>query len=86
MSVNPKAPDFRQMSSTDYAQLFHDAADSAAKDYDRPFDVLQKEHEDRERRHAEKHGDEEDELTNLPDMKDVLVMTNAKHDDTELLI
>lgn len=60
------------MASADYAALFHDAADSASKEYDRPYDVLAKESEERKKRHDAKH-EGEDDFTNLPDMKDVLV-------------
>lgn len=45
MSQNPAPPDFQNMASSDYSQLFHEAADSAEKEYDRPLDVLVKESE-----------------------------------------
>ena len=81
--MNPAAPDFKNMDAAKYSSLFHDAADSAAKEYDRPFDVLMKESEDRQKKHDLKHdGDEE---YNLPDMKDVLVQMRIA-DDTELMI
>jgi len=86
-AVNPAPPDFKNMATADYGQLFHEAADSAAKEYDRPYDVLIKESEARQKRYDQKHDGEAD--VDLPDMKDVLVQTNADihvRDDTELLI
>lgn len=82
MSVNPKAPDWKKMGTSEFNSLFHDAADSASKEFDRPYDVLEKESEDKKKRHDAEH--EEDEYT-LPDMKDVLLQMRLA-DDNELLI
>lgn len=74
LSVNPAPPDFRHMASSDYSQLFHEAADSASKEYDRPYDVLVKESEEKKKRYEQRHEGEADDL---PDMKDVLVQMYA---------
>jgi len=75
MSVNPAPPDFKNMATADFNQLFHEAADSATKEFDRPYDILIKENEERKKRYDEKHDGEAD--VDLPEMKDVLVQTKS---------